>query len=188
MPVASRGAVVLVEGESDRIALETLARRLGRDLLAESVAVTAMGGAHAIDECLRRLGPARADLRLAGLCDEAEEPVFRTALETAGMGTDLDRSQMAALGFHVCVEDLEDELIRVVGKDGAEAILRREGDLTAFRTMQRQPAWREAPFDRQLRRWIGAGARRKLRYARLLVEAMDLDLTPQPLTGVLSAV
>ena len=36
--------VVLVEGTSDRRAVETLARRRGRDLQAEGVAVVPMGG------------------------------------------------------------------------------------------------------------------------------------------------
>jgi predicted ATP-dependent endonuclease of OLD family len=36
--------VVLVEGASDRRAVETLARRRGRDLQAEGVAVVPMGG------------------------------------------------------------------------------------------------------------------------------------------------
>jgi hypothetical protein len=36
--------VVLVEGTSDRRAVETLARRRGRDLQAEAVAIVPMGG------------------------------------------------------------------------------------------------------------------------------------------------
>ena len=36
--------VVLVEGTSDRHAIETLARRRGRDLEAEGVTVVPMGG------------------------------------------------------------------------------------------------------------------------------------------------
>jgi predicted ATP-dependent endonuclease of OLD family len=37
-------AVVLVEGVSDKVALETLARRRGGDLTAEGVSVVAVGG------------------------------------------------------------------------------------------------------------------------------------------------
>ena len=58
-------AVVLVEGPSDRIALETLAARRGRDLAAESVTVVAIGGAQAIERTLRGL----SGVRLAGLYD-----------------------------------------------------------------------------------------------------------------------
>ena len=37
-------AVVLVEGISDKVALEALAARRGRDLVAENVAVVPIGG------------------------------------------------------------------------------------------------------------------------------------------------
>ena len=37
--------MVLVEGDSDRNAILALARRLGRDLADEGIAVVAMGGA-----------------------------------------------------------------------------------------------------------------------------------------------
>ena len=43
--LTSPRAVVLVEGASDRAALEVLAERRGRDLSAERVAIVAMGGA-----------------------------------------------------------------------------------------------------------------------------------------------
>ena len=65
-------AAVLVEGISDQRAVETLARRQGRDLEAEGVAVVPIGGAQAIGHCRRHLGPGGLDLRLAGLCDVGE--------------------------------------------------------------------------------------------------------------------
>src|ERR1700722_13449750 len=64
--------VVLVEGVSDQIAVETLARRCGRNLAAESIVVLAVGGVHGIARYLRRFGPEGADIRLAGLCDAGE--------------------------------------------------------------------------------------------------------------------
>jgi hypothetical protein len=67
-----------------------------------------------------------------------------------------------------------------------DTILAKEGDLASFRTLQRQAAWRDACFVDQLRRFLGAGARRKLRYASLLVLALDLDRQPRPLHGVVS--
>jgi hypothetical protein len=39
-----------------------------------------------------------------------------------------------------------------------------------------------------LRRFLGAGSQRKLRYARLLTEAISLDEIPQPLTALLAAI
>jgi hypothetical protein len=59
------------------------------------------------------------------------------------------------------------------------------GELNAFRTLQKQPAWRGQPVDEQLRRFMGSGGSRKIRYARLLVEALDPDAAPAPLDRVL---
>ena len=67
------------------------------------------------------------------------------------------------LGFFVCVEDLEDELIRAAGPALVAAVFAAPGDL-------------------------GAGSQRKLRYARLLTEAIAPDRMPRPLEAVLAAV
>ncbi len=181
-------AVVLVEGTSDQVALETLAERRGRDLEAEQVAIVPIGGAQAIGASLARFGPQGLDVRLAGLCDAGEERDFRRGLERAGLGSDLTRAEMEALGFYVCVVDLEDELIRALGAEAVEQIADAQGDLGAFRTLQKQPAWRGRPREEQLRRWMGSGGRRKIRYARLLVEALDLTEVPRPLNLVLAHV
>ncbi|MEU5944430.1 TOPRIM nucleotidyl transferase/hydrolase domain-containing protein [Micromonospora sp. NPDC047465] len=55
--VGSAVAVVLVEGISDQIALETAAVGRGRDLEAERVVIVPIGGAHAIGRLLTRLAP-----------------------------------------------------------------------------------------------------------------------------------
>jgi hypothetical protein len=178
------GAVVLVEGFSDQIAVETLALRRGRDLEHERVAIVPIGGAQAIGHFLARF----ANATLAGLCDAAEEAVFRQGLERAGFGSHLSRSDMERLGFYVCDVDLEDELIRALGPAGVEGVLDANGDLGAFRTFQKQPAWRGRRVEAQLRRFMGSADRRKLRYARLLVEALDPADVPRPLDGVLAAV
>ena len=181
-------AVVLVEGTSDRHALEALAERLGRDLDAEGVALVSIGGAQAIGSFFARFGPRGAGLTLAGLCDAAEERHFRRALEHAGLGTNLDRADMERLGFFVCVDDLEDELIRALGALAVEQVVEAQGDLQAFRTLQKQTAWRGRPTEHQLHRFMGSGGSRKYRYARLLVEALELARMPRPLTGVLDFV
>jgi hypothetical protein len=179
-------AVVLVEGVSDRIAVEAHARQLGRELETEGVSVVAIGGAQAIARELASL--ADTGVRLAGLCDAGEEADFRRALERAGLGSDLTRADMEALGFFVCVRDLEDELIRALGPERVLEVAAAEGDLTAFRTLQKQPEWRGRPIGDQLRRWMGSGGRRKLRYARLLVEALDPAQVPRPLRLLLARV
>lgn len=176
-------AVVLVEGMSDKVALETLARRKGHDLVAEGVAVLATGGIHAVGRFLDRFGPQGADARLAGLCDECEESVLRRALDRAGLGSGLSRAELERLGFFVCVADLEDELVRAVGPDGVETVIADEGELAAFRTFQKQPAKRDLSREEQLWRFMW---NRKIRYAPLLVEALDLDRVPRALDGVLA--
>jgi hypothetical protein len=182
--VAAAEGVVLVEGISDQIAVETLAARRGRDLAAERVAILPIGGAHAFARYLTQFGPAGAGLRLAGLCDVGEENVVRHGLASAGIGSPETRADMERLGFYVCVEDLEDELIRAIGVARLEALIDSQGDLGSFRSLQRQPEWRGQPSAAQLRRFLGNGGR-KLRYARLLVGAVDLDRLPHPLEAVL---
>jgi hypothetical protein len=177
--------VVLVEGLSDRIAVESLAERRGRDLAAEGVSVVPIGGAQAIRTFLDLYGPAGLDVGLAGLCDVGEERSYRRGLERAGLGTELGREDMERLGFFVCDADLEDELIRALGADAVERVVETHGDIGPFRTLQKQPEWRARPLHDQLRRFFGSGGRRKIRYARHLVEALDLDSVPRPLDGVL---
>jgi hypothetical protein len=178
-------ALVVVEGVSDQIAIEALAERRRIDLVDARIRVVPLGGAHRIRRFLEELGPRSDGLRLAGLCDAGEEPVFRKALARAGFGSDLSREEMEQLGFFVCVADLEDELIRALGVAAVEAIVRANGDLPRFRKLQQMPAWRSRASDEQLRRFIAAGARRKIRYARFLVDALDLERVPRPLEGVL---
>jgi hypothetical protein len=184
--VVAAESVVLVEGISDQIAVETLAVRRGRDLAAERVVVLPAGGAHSMARYLSRFGPAGAGLRLSGLCDLAEETVVRRGLIRAGLGAPQTREHMERLGFFVCVDDLEDELIRAVGPAGLEALIDSQGDLGSFRSLQRQPQWRGRPVAAQLRRFLGSGGTRKLRYARLLTGSLDLDRLPHPLDGLLA--
>jgi hypothetical protein len=181
-------AVVLVEGISDQVAIEALAERRGRNLDAERVAVVPIGGAQAIGKFLARYGPQGLDVKLAGLYDDAEEREFRRGLDRAGLGSDLTRAEMEQLGFYVCVADLEDELIRALGAAAVEDVVDAHGDLGPFRTLQKQPAWQGRPTEEQLRRFMGSGGRRKIRYARFLVEALDLDRVPRPLDRVLAHV
>jgi len=172
--VQTRG-VVLVEGESDRRAVETLARRRSRDLEAEGVAVVAMGGYGNLPRVLERFG----DLRLAGLYDSGEERHFLRALACD------DRAELERAGFYACTRDLEDELTRALGPNRMQRVLAEHGDLHAFRTYQKQPAHRDRPIEEQLHGFMW---NRKQRYAVLLVEALDLARVPRPLDRVLEHV
>ncbi|MEE1738659.1 ATP-dependent endonuclease [Streptomyces sp. BE147] len=187
--VAARGAVrtaVLVEGVSDEVALEALAARHGRSLGAEGISVIPLGGATSIGRFLNLLGPQGLDVGLAGLCDAGEESHFARALERAGLGRDLTRADMEPLGFHVCVADLEEELIRTLGSASVQRVVEAQGDLRAFHIFQKQPAQRERSVERQLRRFMGTISGRKSQYARSLVDALDLGRVPRPLDRLLA--
>jgi hypothetical protein len=178
-------AVVLVEGVSDKAALEALAERRGRNLETEGVSIVPMGGAQAIGGYLKLLGPQGENLRLSGLCDAAEEDDFRRGLERAGLGSNLTRADMERLGFYVCVADLEDELVRALGPDPVEEVIAAQGELESFRTFQKQLEKRGLTREEQLHGFMW---NRKIRYAPLLVRALDLGRVPVPLDRVLAHV
>jgi hypothetical protein len=187
-PLSGSGTVVLVEGFSDRCALEALAARGGRDLSREGISIVPMGGATNIGRFLDAFGPRGLGVRLAGLCDAAAERDFRRGLERAGLGAGLARGGLERLGFFVCVADLEDELIRALGVASVEQVIEGQGELGSLRTLQRQPAHRGEPAAAQLRRFMGTRSGRKSRYARLLAEAVDPARVPRPLERLLAHV
>jgi hypothetical protein len=177
--------VVLVEGPSDQRAFEALAERRGLDLDALEVSIVPIGGAQAIGAFLERYGPRGSGARMAGLCDAPEERHFRRALERAGLGADLTREGMEALGFFVCEVNLEHELVRALGVDAVERIVEAQGELRSFRSYQRQPAHRGETVENQL--W-GFMWNRKIRYATLLAEALAPGQAPRPLELLLAYV
>jgi hypothetical protein len=185
--VTRADTVIIVEGQSDKVALETLARRRGLGLAGAGVEIVAIGGAHAIGRFVFALRLERSEVVLRGLCDEREEPDFRRALERAGLGRDLDRAGLERLGFHVCVADLEDELIRALGVEGVERVIEAQGELPSLRRLQAQPAQRGRSSIQHLRRFISTRSGRKAQYARALVLALDLDRVPRPLDAVLGS-
>jgi hypothetical protein len=180
---------VVVEGVSDQVAVETAAEGVGRDLAAEGVLVVPIGGAHALRNLPTPLRARTGTARWAGLYDIGEEEVVRRGLAIADLGTPRTHDELAAMGFIACDRDLEDELLRAVGMDELDGVLAAHGDLAAFRSFQGQPAWRDRDTQTQARRFLGAGARRKTRYARVLVEAsLARNRLPAPLGALLRAV
>jgi hypothetical protein len=166
--------VVLVEGRSDRCALEAAAGRRGQDLAG--VEIVAMGGA---SNAARYASAAGADVRLVGLCDVGERRLFATAFARAGRG-DGD--------LFVCDRDLEDELLRALGADRVEAVIERAGELDSLRTLQQMPFHRGRTVGEHLHRFIGTRSGRKERYASLLTSALAADELPAPLRELLDAV
>ncbi|MER7467828.1 TOPRIM nucleotidyl transferase/hydrolase domain-containing protein [Streptomyces sp. NPDC097981] len=169
---------VLLEGPSDLAAVEAMAARRDRDLAAEGVCVVPMGGAMNVGRYAGLLGPPGLGLRLTGLCDEREQRYYDRGLQ---------RAQAPCPGFFVCVADLEDELIRALGTARVEEIIRAEGDLRAWQTFLRQPARHGRPLQQQLRRFLGTKKGRKIRYGRLLVEALNPGEVPAPLDSLLTS-
>jgi OLD-like protein len=155
--------VIAVEGASDQLVLQMIARRLGRDLVADGIRIQAIGGAHAIRRFVAELG---SDVRVRGLCDENEQHLFRRVLDDV----------------HVCVPDLEGELIRTLGVDRVLELV----DAQAFALMRRQPAHRKTPVEQALHRWLRSSSTRFHRYLPVLVEALELDRLPAPLAEVLA--
>src|SRR5256714_8795728 len=134
--MTSTGPVVIaVEGVSDRVVLELLARRRGRDLAAEGIEIVPIGGAHAIWRFVSELPPGTA---VRGLCDANEAYLFRRVLEDV----------------YVCAPDLEGELIRALGVEAVQTVIAGVGDLRSFRKFQHQPAQRGRSLEAQLDRWL----------------------------------
>jgi hypothetical protein len=176
-------SVVLVEGPSDGAAVSALAQRWGHDLNAKGVSIEAMGGYGNLGRFLQRCGPSGLGVRLAGLYDAPEERHFSRGLARAGFGSDLTRADLEELGFYACDANLEDELTRALGPAGMEELLEAQGELSAFRTYQKQLAHRQRAIETQLSGFLW---NRKLEYGALIVNALDLDRIPRPLAGVLS--
>jgi hypothetical protein len=166
--------VILVEGDSDRVALETLAARLGRDLAAQGVDIVSMNGVTNLGAYLARF---TAGIPVVVMCDERESAGVRRTAERAGV---------VDVHVEVCVADLEEELIRALGPAAVEQVIEAEGELPSLRSLQRMPEHRERTPEQQLHRFLGTKSGRKARYARLLVEALDLARMPQPLPSVLA--
>lgn len=181
----ARHTVVLVEGESDRVALAELAARRRQDL--DGIEVVAMGGITNTRKHALHHGPRGSDHRLAGLYDAAAEPVVRRQLAAAGLAVD-ERSDLARLGFFRCSLDLEDELISAVGVARVEEVIERAGGGRRLRLLAQMPAQQGWSREALLRRFVSARSGHKALYASLLVAALEPDRAPAPLTALLEYV
>ncbi len=179
--------VVLVEGNSDRVALQAVARRTGRNLADEGVEVVAMGGITNTRTWASRYGPHGLDVPLAGLYDAADEAKLRRGLVAAGVvSMRLEPDDLPARGFYKCSADLEDELIRALGVEGVEEVIEAAGEGRSLRILAGMPVQRTWSREAVLRRFLGSRSGRKSRYAALFVEALEPDRLPEPLTAVLA--
>lgn len=169
---------VLLEGPSDAAAVDALAERRGRDLAGDGVCVLPMGGAMSVGRFAPLLGPTGLGIRLTGLCDQRERPFYDRAWDRAGA---------ARQDIFVCAADLEDELVRALGTARVAELVEEEGDLRALRTFLRQPAQRDRTDQQRLVRFLGTKKGRKIRYGRVLVEALPPGRVPAPLDALFAA-
>jgi len=156
--------IVLVEGVSDAIAVQVLTERLG----IAPPRVHPVGGSKGA----RRFARDFPGTRLIGLVDAAERRDFERVLDCV----------------FVCDPDLESEFVSALGTDSVEAVIAHQGELESFRRLQRQPYQRTRSVEQQLARFFGGRSGNKLRYARLLAQAVPLDRIPAPLAGLLAAI
>ena len=176
--------VVLVEGESDRLAVEAVAGRLGYDLAAAGAVVVSMHGITNLHHHLARLARDPVPRRIVGLFDVGEAGYVRGAVTAAGLGgADAD---LASIGFFACEPDLEGELIRALGSARVEELLAEHGEVARFRTFQQQPYQRGRPVDAQLRRFMGTHSGRKARFAPLMIDALEESRIPEVLRALLA--
>jgi len=169
----SAAARVLVEGASDRLALEALARRRGDSL--HGVEIVDLGGITNLRAALLATGTEG----VLGLYDAAEQRYAARVLAAFGIA-DLEEA-----GFFGCVRDLEDEVIRAAGPELVLEALAERGELARFRRFQRQPAQRVRSIQEQLHRFAGTAAGRKSRFAADVIGVLPMERMPVPLTRVL---
>jgi predicted ATPase len=178
---------ILVEGASDKYALQALAARKGRNLNADGVSIVVMEGAGGIDTFLALLGPKGLRVDLAGLCDAAEEAKWSKALKAHGLAVKQDRAEMARIGFFICDNDLEDVLITAVGEKATTQIIDGKGEKKTFGTFSRQPAQIGKSTHELLHDFLHTRGR-QVTYAPLLVDHINLGTVPTSLEGVIDAV
>ena len=182
-------AAVLVEGNSDRVALQTLAERRGRDLAAEGIEVVAMGGITNTRAFASRYGPRGLGVQLAGLYDapEACPPPARPG------GGGSEPSPSSPTGRNAWASTAARPIwrtscIRALGVEAVEAVIEEAGETNSLRLLAGMPAQRDWTREAVLRRFFTSQSGRKARYAALLVEALEPDRVPEPLAAVLARV
>lgn len=180
-------SVILVEGASDKLALQALAEKMATNLDSKGVSIIELDGANTLGTFLKLVGKTGFDLPIQGLCDADKVSDWCDYLQDAGHGTPATRADLEALGFYVADRDLEDELIRSLGSARVKAAIKSEGDESAWITFQKQPTQKSLPESEQLRSFIKKG-NRKVQYAPVLVDLLQLHEVPNCLARIINGV
>lgn len=183
---------VLLEGTSDVAAVRALRAARGVRPDSEPCRLVDMGGATNIRRHLELAATSHPRPRVIGLCDEREAPFFVRAVGAVPhrrepFGEPLSVDTLAERGFQICRRDLEDELLRALGVDGALGVLTDVGLRAAFTAFAHQPAWQGRPELEQLHRFCGTTSGRKELLACALARALDDSSCPPPLAALLAS-
>jgi len=181
-------SVILVEGPSDKLALQAAAEKLSKDLDSRGASIIELDGANTLATFLKLVGKTGFDLPIYALCDADKESLWRSTLQSAGYGTLETRADLEAFGFLVADRDLEDELIRALGVARVKAAITNEGDDSAWATFQKQGTQRGLPELEQLRNFIQVRTARKVQYAPVLVDLLQLHEVPNCLARIINGV
>ena len=160
-------AVILVEGITDRLALEAVAGRLGVDL--GGVAIVPIGGAQAV----RRAAAEYEGEHVVGLCDAGEERYFRRVLGDATF---------------VCRRTSRTSCSAPSACRASRSCSKRRASSRRSATSRTSPHGAAARRRRDCRAGSSRPTGRRYRYLPLLVEMLEPDEIPAPLVGVLAAV
>ena len=130
----------------------------------------------------RKVVAALPGAQLHGLAERIDgaDVVFS---DTKAHVADLFKSGTGIVG--VCAAGI---LIRAIGPERLAELIAAEGEGGALATLGKQAAWRDRPAGDLLHRFLRSKASRSLRYARLIVEALDEGRIPAPLSAVLASV
>jgi predicted ATPase len=174
--------IMFVEGPSDHLAILALAKKKNLSLDSLGVSIVTLNGAGILTWYLKLFGPSGFGLSLCGLCDSDHLSEWSKVLEGAGLGTNLSQATMEAIGFFVCVRDLEDELIKALGLAKVIQIIDQIGDNGAWNIFCQQPKNKGLSQAEQLHAFL---TKRKVLYAPLLVSKLSTTI-PRPLEEVLT--
>jgi hypothetical protein len=181
MSRAPAPTVVLLEGRSDRLAVEALAQRRAADLAA--VDLVELDGITNLRARLTALSTTGA--RVLVLFDGGEARYVSGVQRDLGLMSGTGERPPGAIGFFGCERDLEEEVIRAAGPELVLETLAVRGELGRFRMFQRQPAQRVRSIEEQLHRFAGTAAGRKSRFAADVIDVIPMERMPEPLTRLL---
>lgn len=181
--------MILLEGASDVAAVRVLAhtRGLGTAVDEGSIAAVSLDGVTNMRTGIVTARERHPEARVLGLCDAREQQVaVRALIATGVLAEGAGADDLPGAGFFVCHDDLEEELMRALGRDGVEAAIETLGLQPALLAFQRQEAWRGRPFEEQVHRFCAVASGRKIAMAGAMGAGLSVEQIPAPIAALLS--